>query len=401
MIPKNIYTAWFSEDNIIPEREQKWIESQKIEGYEHILLTLDNIDKSHPYIQECLNSKYKSKKFVKLTDFIRMQVLYQNGGFFLDADVSILNKRNFNSLLNNSMVVGLEGPGTIPNSVVIGSAIVGAEIGNPYIKEWMDRVFKNFRGDTDDCYESSMDILNIIAIKYQDKIKILEPDYFYPYNHVTGKTNITDRTICIHHFNKSWIDILPTVSIIIPQLGREDELVKALDSIKNLNYPKELIETYIVEGDDTVPQKLARTVPSIYSDYICYFANDTIFDKDCIKNAVMSSIRNKKGLVSFNEATIGFDKGNICTHFIIKRDLVKRLVNEQVFDLRFIHVGCDNFLWRQCEIMNECYWEETAKIVHNHFSTTKTETPMDSTYQKGWSNIEKDRKTLQDLLKTL
>ena len=32
-------------------------------------------------------------------------------------------------------------------------------------------------------------------------------DYFHPYDYMSGKTEITDDTYAIHHFNGSWLDV--------------------------------------------------------------------------------------------------------------------------------------------------------------------------------------------------
>ena len=49
MIPKHIVTCWVS-DTEPPELIKKCIDSQKIEGYTHHLITLDNYDHSSVYV---------------------------------------------------------------------------------------------------------------------------------------------------------------------------------------------------------------------------------------------------------------------------------------------------------------------------------------------------------------
>ena len=53
-------------------------------------------------------SKHGNKKWVKLTDYLRMLYLYEYGGIFIDADVEIIAGRNFDSLLDSKMFVGKE-----------------------------------------------------------------------------------------------------------------------------------------------------------------------------------------------------------------------------------------------------------------------------------------------------
>lgn len=197
-IPQKIYTAWLSEDPM-PELIQKCIESQKIPGYEHTVIDLNNV---HYYAGDYVRQAIAAKKWVKAVDFLRMTCLYK-GGIFLDADVEILPGKNFDCLLTEKMFVGKEA--NLDGGIILGTAVIGASPEHPFIKDWMDQVQEKFRGDDDFYYESSMDLLNTIGVKYQDQFKILEPDIFYPYNHLTGQTNKTEMTVALHHFMKTWI----------------------------------------------------------------------------------------------------------------------------------------------------------------------------------------------------
>lgn len=759
MIKKEIYTCWFSETNSkIPPHIQKCIESQKIEGYTHHLITLHDIFSNDDllnikYVRECFNSKHsESVKYVKLTDYVRMYILYNYGGIFLDADIEVLKNKNFDSFLETPMFIGKELSDPQRGLTVLGVAVIGCEPKHPLIKKWMEEVERDFRGDDNLNYESSMDVINRLGVGYQDKMTLLEPDYFYPYNHFTSNTNITNNTIAIHHFNRSWaekntlqifkqnivqdtnfifvkrgdgeeacmngdqggncdghpysqelgkrlkesfeylsdkanivmfdnqqaynvllhridsnleqvkdfyttiknssrkkifiapkrlsraarilnaqhievpeinafvsyaeifrnipiienaiylfcagmpsklmiadlvrvnlkatyldcgsafdpiigqtrtfqiskkeiedlyrvnnfslaqethperlyvlneignpkdkviydlgcggfkvlpeaigVDIrpvsnitgsidslpffndcsadviiskhslehildqaktlkewirvlktggkmiivlpdhgsidtidpfysngehlhaysmetlnnflslfpeiivakqdivldewsfgtiaykLPTVSIIIPQLGREDGLAKCLDSIRDLDYPKHLISTHIIEGNETVPKKVKSGVEESTGEYIVYAANDMTFDPQCLKKAIAASYVKNKALVSFNEGELYPDKGNICTHFLIKREFLQHLDSQEIFCTDFTHAGVDNYLWAQADKLNQAYWCEEAKITHNHFSKTGM---FDDIYKKGWRHSDIDQALL-------
>jgi len=397
MIPKVIYTCWFSEDaNIgIPQNIQKCIDSQKKmtrAGYEHILLTLDNINIDHEYVRQCINSPHKKQKWTKLKDFVQYYYLFSYGGWFLDADVEVFPSKTFDKYENENFVIGVEGNGTIPGSIILGSAVIGSSKGNPILAETLDKVISQFRGDDDKCYESSLDILTPICLNNQDKICITQPDVFYPYNHETGRTIITDASLTMHKFTKSWI--LPTISFILPHLDiggtRAKGLQDCIDSIKALDYPQNLIDIYVINGDETVPQKVKRGVNETSGEYIVYAANDMTFHKDSVRIAIDHSLKNNKALVSFNEGPLLPDKGNINTHFLIRRDFLPYIGGE-IFSTELTHVGVDNLLWAKAEALNECEWCEQAKITHNHFSKTGV---MDEVYMKGWSNVDGDRAKL-------
>lgn len=191
----------------------------------------------------------------------------------------------------------------------------------------------------------------------------------------------------------------PSISIILPTLGREEGLLKCLESIKNLNYPSHLIETLVLEDIPRlgVPQRVAQGLKESTGEFICFAANDIIFDRDCLKQAVMNYYLTGRRLISFNEGPLTHDLGNICTHFMIKRDLVPE-IGDKIFDTRFHHVAVDNLLWAKASKLGQAYHSKTAKITHNHFSKGA---PWDSTYELGWSKVEEDRKILKEELEKL
>lgn len=187
--------------------------------------------------------------------------------------------------------------------------------------------------------------------------------------------------------------LLPSISILLPHLHRQNGLEKCLHSIKNLNYPQKLIEVIVLDGDDSVPLKIKKGVEQSKGEWVVFAANDMVFHSECIINA----LKCKKRLVSFNEGELLPDNGNICTHFMIKRDLIP-LIGGEIFCTRMNHVGVDNLLWAKCEKLGEAHYCKEAKITHHHFSKGA---PFDSVYEKGWKNVEQDRQILKEELAKL
>jgi len=196
---------------------------------------------------------------------------------------------------------------------------------------------------------------------------------------------------------------LPKVSIVIPTLGRPDGLEKALNAVSNLNYPKELLEV-IVEEDNFenrmgVPITFKKGVARSTGDYIVYGSNDTSFLSDSVMNAVLHSLYYKKKLVAFNTGEVSPDEGNICEHFLIKRDLIPQLGGE-IFDTEFYHVGVDNLLWAKAKKLGEADRCEHAHVLHKHFSRGAE---WDEVYKLAWNpdHVEHDRALLDKKLKQL
>lgn len=191
---------------------------------------------------------------------------------------------------------------------------------------------------------------------------------------------------------------LPVISILLPTLGRPDGLEKAKKSIENLIYPKELIELIVEDGTDSVPTKIDRMYKQCRGEYIVFASNDVEFTPESLMVALNYSRKFKKGLVSFNTGTLIPDKGNICEHFLISRDLVERIGGE-IFCTRMNHLGVDNLLWAKCDKLNEAGRCEDAVVLHKHFSTGKSE--FDWVYKKAYSLKDQDHAILKEELAKL
>ena len=169
MINRRIFSIWLSEDSILPALINKCIKSQQEyctkNGYEYELITLDNCFTGSKYIQECLNSPHRPGiKYCKASDYLRMYYLKNFGGVYLDSDVEmLLEGPGFDHLLNQRMFVGEEGCETIPGTIVLGSAVIGAEANHPFIAELLETLERDYRGDTDDNYSCSMHQMNKIG----------------------------------------------------------------------------------------------------------------------------------------------------------------------------------------------------------------------------------------------
>lgn len=198
--------------------------------------------------------------------------------------------------------------------------------------------------------------------------------------------------------NDLWNLYLPKVSIIVPQLGRQEGLQRLLTSIDNLQYPQHKIQRVIVEGDETVPKKVALGLEQSNGEYIVYAANDMEFLPDSLRNAIIDSITYDKGLVSFDTG-VRNEKNYICEHFVIKKSLIEK-IDREIFDTEFHHVGVDDLLWAKCTKLNQSMMSK-AKVLHYHFSRKGNEHLYDDIVEKGWKNRAQDRELLAKKLEAL
>jgi len=195
---------------------------------------------------------------------------------------------------------------------------------------------------------------------------------------------------------------LPTVSIIIPTLGREAGLNRCLDSISDLNYPEDLIDVLVLEDKPRigVPKRLKEGVEKSTGEWIVYGSNDIEFTPGSIITAIINAEKNNKKFVSFNTGEVSSDEGNICEHFIIHRDLIEKIGGE-IFDIEFHHVGVDNLLWAKLKKIGQDFRCQDAVVKHFHWSKTGEE--MDEVYKIAWDEerVKQDRELLKTKLQEL
>lgn len=196
VIPRRIFTVWLSETGEMPELVKKCIKTHEIPGWEHRLITLDNCDRSSVYVQTAL----AAKKWVKAVDYFKLACLIQEGGIYMDADVELL-KPIPDEFLTDRLFAGLERNGWI------GNGVIGACADNPILKKCLERVEREFRGDDDKNFESSVQVLTETVYAHDlaaEGVKLHAPEVFTPYDHQGKTVNVTEKSIAYHHFMVTW-----------------------------------------------------------------------------------------------------------------------------------------------------------------------------------------------------
>jgi glycosyltransferase involved in cell wall biosynthesis len=204
---------------------------------------------------------YEAGKLGFVADCIRLYLLYTYGGIYLDADVELL--RPIDGLLDNRAFTGLE---NIYDASVgwvgLGTAVLGAEKGNPWIKAVMDyyanlhfinpdgslnmvtsnwihgRVTQQLYGLED---RGNFRSLHTCTHDY-GAVKIYGKEVLFPHN----ASHITPDSCTLHHCLASWI--IP-LSVVMPAYNARETIREAIDSILAQTF--ERFELIIVDDGST------------------------------------------------------------------------------------------------------------------------------------------------------
>lgn len=195
----------------------------------------------------------------------------------------------------------------------------------------------------------------------------------------------------------NYSDNKPKITFVIPTLGREDGLKRCLNSIDSLNYPKHKIEIIVkqdsFENRVGVPKLVKQGVEESAGEWVVFASNDTEFTPESINEALKVG---QDGFVAFNTGEVSPDEGNICEHFMIRKDIITKI--GEVFDTDFYHCGVDNLLKAKMKKLGIFKRADNAIVNHFHFSKGAE---MDNIYELGWSHVESDRALLAKKLAEL
>ena len=205
MIPKKIHYCWFGR-NELPAKAVQCIASWKkyCPDYEIIEWNEDNYD---VYQNSYTIYAYQNQKFAFLSDYARLQIVFQEGGFYFDVDVEVV--RPLDELLEHKAFFGFE-----TNKFVNTGLGFGAEAKNPIIASMLSEYDKFLDGkhSTIGCPILNTTTLLKYGLKQNgekqtiDGAVIYPIQYFNPYDDPTGVLNKTKETFSIHWYAKSWMD---------------------------------------------------------------------------------------------------------------------------------------------------------------------------------------------------
>lgn len=235
MIPKKLHYCWFGKGPI-PQSQLDCIKtwSKVMPDYEIKRWDETNFDVNQ---FEFTRQAYEKKLYSFVTDIVRFYAIYTEGGIYLDTDIEMV--KSFDPFLHHPWFSGIqvyyddfiplglpllgldrlpvvrnkETEGVFTGSLGFNAAVIGSEVGNPFVKECMDwftsRPFINQDGVL---YNKVINpaimpyIAEKLGFRYFNDYQVLsDGGVIYPANvFVCDEVDTCARTVAIHHSAQSW-----------------------------------------------------------------------------------------------------------------------------------------------------------------------------------------------------
>lgn len=192
MIPKIIHQIWIG-DKQLPET---WLNSWKDKHpeYEYILWTEKDIDELNLVNRHIYDKFNESKTYNGMANVARIEILYNYGGIYLDADLKCLKPLNKEWLKCD--FVGVESPhkkGRILNGILM------TESYHYLLKQYMDVL-----GKVKEIHPSWKNTgSGIMTPILEGKIKLLPSWTFLPID-MRGKKINYDKAYAVHHYGTTF-----------------------------------------------------------------------------------------------------------------------------------------------------------------------------------------------------
>lgn len=221
MIPKVIHYIWFGGNPLSPLAEKclaSW--RRYMPNYEIKRWDEANFD---VYACDYTSEAYEHGKWAFVSDYARFQILYQEGGVYLDTDVELI--KPLDDIIEQGPYMGFEtdpapgvdgtpapGLGLAANPGLGLAASPGLGLYKTIIDSYKGDHFVKPNGvlDQTTVVVRTTDILRglgmqeVFGIQQVAGVSLYPKEYFCPQDFLTKETIITENTHSIHHYDASW-----------------------------------------------------------------------------------------------------------------------------------------------------------------------------------------------------
>lgn len=209
MIPKIIHYCWFG-GKPLPEDVKRYISTWHTWCPDYKIQRWDEHNFDITQNQYCKEA-YEAKKWAFVTDYVRLKVLYEYGGFYMDTDVEVC--RSLNDLRQYNALSGFE------SKTRIQTGTMGACQNSDWISfllTYYDQAHFKLEDGSYNLITNVETITKMTTAKYNIRLDgsfqiFGDNNVLFPFevlcakNLTTGKIVKTDNTYTIHHFAGSWV----------------------------------------------------------------------------------------------------------------------------------------------------------------------------------------------------
>lgn len=289
-IPKIIHYCWFG-GNELTDLAKRCINSWKLYCPDYKIIRWDESNFDVNSNQFCKEA-YDNKKWAFVTDYVRLMVLHNYGGIYMDTDVEII--KPLDNFLKHEAFSGFETKDYVP------TGIIAARKNNKWVKLLLDE-FVRKKFIIDNKMDMTPNVVNMTKLtkenyslklnnEYQDlkDLTLYPTDFFCPKSFITKKFDLTNNTHTIHHFEGSW---LPDKNIFrgpFFKYRRNYNLINLIND--NLNKELNILEINCLLGENLLglKDKFQNSnlfgiendfyMQQILKPYINLNTNDVLFD---------------------------------------------------------------------------------------------------------------------------
>ncbi len=205
MIPKKIHYCWFGHGKMSPLMK-KCLKSWKkyCPDYEIIEWNEDNFDvNATVWTKEA----YEAKKWAFVSDYVRLKVLYEHGGVYMDTDQELI--KPLTPFLKHKAFLGFM------DDTNISMGLIGAKAGSTIIAKMLsyydNKVFvthgkEDLKPNTNFITDILIEKGLVINDTYQiiDGLNIYPQTYFCPTSCVNIENKTSKDTVALHHWAMTW-----------------------------------------------------------------------------------------------------------------------------------------------------------------------------------------------------